>query len=51
MENPQLKVKPETLVAQKSLRNLAKRSVRLDAYIEGIEDKVFNIEFVFQEIP
>ena len=44
MENPQLKVKPETLVAQKSLRNLAKRSVRLDAYIEGIEDKVFNIE-------
>ena len=44
LENPQLKVKPETLVAQKSLRNLAKRSVRLDAYIEGIEDKVYNIE-------
>ena len=30
LENPQLKVKPETLVAQKSLRNLAKRSVRLE---------------------
>ena len=44
LENPQLKVKPETLVAQKSLRNLAKRSVRLDAYIEGVEDKVYNIE-------
>ena len=44
LENPQLKVKPETLVAQKSLRNLAKRSVRLDAYIEGTEDKVYNIE-------
>ena len=44
LENPQLKVKSETLVAQKSLRNLAKRSVRLDAYIEGREDKVYNIE-------
>uniref|UniRef100_UPI0022E180EC Rpn family recombination-promoting nuclease/putative transposase n=1 Tax=Butyribacter intestini TaxID=1703332 RepID=UPI0022E180EC len=33
-----------TLVAQKSLRNLAKRSVRLDAYIEGVEDRVYNIE-------
>ena len=44
LENPQLKVKPETLVAQKSLRNLAKRSVRLDAYVEGVEDKVYNIE-------
>ena len=44
LENPRLKVKPETLVAQKSLCNLAKRSVRLDAYIEGVEDKVYNIE-------
>ena len=44
LENSRLKVKPETLVAQKSLRNLAKRSVRLDAYIEGVEDKVYNIE-------
>ena len=44
LENTRLKVKPETLVAQKSLRNLAKRSVRLDAYIEGVEDKVYNIE-------
>ena len=44
LENPHLKVKSETLVAQKSLRNLAKRSVRLDAYIEGVEDKVYNIE-------
>ena len=41
LENSRLKVKPETLVAQKSLRNLAKRSVRLDAYIEGVEDKVY----------
>ena len=44
LENSRIKVKPETLVAQKSLRNLAKRSVRLDAYIEGVEDRVYNIE-------
>jgi predicted transposase/invertase (TIGR01784 family) len=44
LENPKLRVKPETLVAQKVVENIAKRSVRLDAYVEGEEDIVYNIE-------
>lgn len=44
LENPNLRIKRETLVAQKSFRNLQGRSVRLDAYVEGFEDEVFNIE-------
>ena len=44
LEMPDLRVKPESLVAQKVISNIAKRSVRLDAYIEGKEDVVYNIE-------
>lgn len=44
LETPALRIKPETLAPQKSIGNIAKRSVRLDAYVEGNEDAVFNIE-------
>lgn len=44
LENSKLRIKKETLVAQKSVRNLAGRSVRLDAYTEGSSEEVFNIE-------
>ena len=40
LDNPNLCVIQESLVAQKSIRNIAKRSVRLDAYIEGFDDTV-----------
>lgn len=39
-----LRIKEETVVAQKSIRNLKGRSIRMDAYFEGMEDEVFNIE-------
>jgi hypothetical protein len=42
--NAELKNKPDSLIAQKSIRNLAGRSIRMDAYVIGEEDNVFNIE-------
>lgn len=44
LEEPNLRVKPDSIVAQKVVANIGKRSIRLDAYIEGAEDIVFNIE-------
>lgn len=42
--NPDLRIIYDSVVAQKSIKNLKGRSVRLDAYVLGEEDKVFNIE-------
>lgn len=42
--NPNLRIIYDSVVAQKSIKNLKGRSVRLDAYVLGEEDKVFNIE-------
>lgn len=44
MENKGLRIIQDSVVAQKSIKNLTGRSVRLDAYVEGSEDHVFNIE-------
>lgn len=44
LEEPNLRIKYDTLVAQKSIRNLRGRSIRMDAYVAGEEDKVFNVE-------
>lgn len=44
LENPALRIKKDTVVGQKSIRIVGKRSVRVDAYAEGKEDEVFNIE-------
>lgn len=43
LNEPNLRIKHDTLVAQKSIRNLRGRSIRMDAYVAGQEDKVFNI--------
>ena len=42
--NPDLRIIYDSVVAQKSIKNLKGRSVRLDAYVSGEDDKVFNIE-------
>lgn len=44
LNEPNLRIKYDTLVAQKSIRNLRGRSIRMDAYVAGQEDKVFNVE-------
>ncbi len=44
MENPKLRIKKETVVGQKSIRIIGKRSIRVDAYTEGEEDVIYNIE-------
>jgi len=44
LENPLLRVKKDSVVGQKSIRIIGKRSVRVDAYAEGNEGEVFNIE-------
>ena len=44
LENPLLKIKKETVSGQKSIRIIGKRSIRVDAYAEGNEHTVFNIE-------
>lgn len=44
LNNPRLRIKKDTVTGQKSIRVVGKRSIRLDAYAEGFEDKVFNIE-------
>ncbi|MBQ9361709.1 MAG: PD-(D/E)XK nuclease family transposase [Lachnospiraceae bacterium] len=44
LEMPRLRIKPETLVPQKSIKFIANRSVRVDAYIEDETDRSFNIE-------
>ena len=44
LEMPRLRIKPETLVPQKSIKFIANRSVRVDAYIEDEADRSFNIE-------
>ena len=44
MENKKLRIIQDSVVAQKSIKNLTGRSVRLDAYVEGSKDQVFNIE-------
>lgn len=44
LNEPNLRIKHDTLVSQKSIRNLRGRSIRMDAYVAGQEDKVFNIE-------
>ena len=44
LEMPNLCIKPETLEPQKDIKYLVNRSIRVDAYVEGREDIVFNIE-------
>ena len=44
LSNPKLRIIYDSVVPQKSIKNLRGRSVRLDAYVQGEEDKVFNIE-------
>lgn len=44
LENSKLRIDKSTLVPQKKVSFLVNRSVILDAYVEGCEDKVFNIE-------
>ena len=44
LENPLLRIKKETVSGQKSIRIIVKRSIRVDAYAEGNEHTVFNIE-------
>lgn len=44
LENPKLRIKKDTVVGQKSIRIIGKRSIRVDAYTEGEEDVVYNIE-------
>ena len=44
LQNPKLRIKPETLCPQKDFRYLANRSIRADAFVEGVEDVVFNVE-------
>lgn len=44
LNEPKLRIKPKSLVAQKSVKNLRGRSIRMDAYVEGEDNRVFNIE-------
>ena len=44
LENPLLRIKKDTVTGQKNIRIVGKRSIRVDAYAEGEEDVVFNIE-------
>ena len=44
LEMPNLKIKKDTVTGQKSIRIIGKRSIRVDAYAEGEEDVVYNIE-------
>lgn len=44
LNDSKLRIKSETLMAQKSIRNLRGRSIRMDAYVEGQEDNAFNVE-------
>ena len=44
LDNPKIRIKRETLDPQKSIRIVGKRSVQVDAYVEGEEDVVYNIE-------
>lgn len=43
-DNPNLRIIYDSVVPQKSIKNLKGRSVRLDAYVIGEEQNVFNIE-------
>lgn len=49
MDNPNLKIKKETLAGQKSIKNLVNRSIRVDAYVEGHEEEIFNVEVQKQD--
>ena len=44
LDNPQIRIKPETLASQKSVHFVSNRSVRVDAYVEDKKDTVYNIE-------
>jgi len=44
LQNSKLHIIYDSVVTQKSIKNLKGRSVRLDAYVEGKEDIIFNIE-------
>ena len=44
LDNPKIRIKRETLNPQKSIRIVGKRSVQVDAYVEGEEDVIYNIE-------
>lgn len=44
LDNPRIRIKPETLVPQKSVHFVANHSVRVDAYVEDENDIVYNIE-------
>lgn len=44
MENADLKIHKDTVTGQKSIHIIGKRSIRVDAYAEGEEDIVYNIE-------
>ena len=44
MENPKLRIIKDSVIGQKSIKIVGKRSIRVDAYAEGVEDEVFNIE-------
>lgn len=44
MEKADLKIRKATVTGQKSIHIIGKRSIRVDAYAEGEEDVVYNIE-------
>ena len=44
MQDPKLRIKKESVIGQKSIKFVGKRSIRVDAYAEGKEDVIFNIE-------
>lgn len=44
LDNPKIRIKSETLDAQKSIHFVANRSVRVDAYVEDDKDIAYNIE-------
>ena len=44
MEKADLKIRKDTVTGQKSIHIIGKRSIRVDAYAEGEEDVVYNIE-------
>lgn len=44
LENPRIRIKQDTLNPQKSIHIVGKRSVRVDAYVEGEDSEIYNIE-------
>ena len=44
LENPNIRIKQDTLNPQKSVHIIGKRSVRVDVYVEGEDSEIYNIE-------